>query len=159
MLGLQEQDCGANAQSLILVRAQPEGWCMWGRGWTFAAIGGPSVSEARTTTIAACPQAPQGSPVGVGLTVGWECKSRGMCVQDPCPAQKRIVPDLWTCWHILAVGCVPVSCYFPSVFEGIVRRQTSSGIFSLQKNDQNQRQGQNAVPKGSLIGKYHRKVK
>lgn len=46
VLGLQDQ----NWLPLIVVRAQPPGWWLWGRSWTFAAIPGPSVSEARLTS-------------------------------------------------------------------------------------------------------------
>lgn len=120
-------------QSLFVVKAQPAGWWMWGRGWILAVIAGLSVrGKDGHPSSPACSQAPR---TGCGEN-SWRWRHNqelcvSGCVFSTPFLQARLVPDLWL-WHILAVGCVVLGSYSPTLCKITVKRQIWPGDFSAK---------------------------
>lgn len=140
VLGLREQICGAKT---IIACGEGSASRMIdvGRGWVFAVIPGLSVrGQGDHWCSPVCSQAPQ-TLGSVGIKLNMKVQSGTVCfrvcVRVCLSVQTRLVPDLWP-WLILAVGCVMLASYSPTLYKNTVKTQSDQGISLLRRSEQNQ---------------------
>lgn len=151
-------------QSWFVVKAQPAGWRMWGRGWIFAEyllwyLGCLSGARMTIHPLLPVPQTWWGRGDNSWIwRYNQELCGSGCVFKFAllCRQGLSLILDPGTFW-LWAVWCWALTL-LPYV--GLQwRGKSDQGISLLMRSEQNQRQVQNAANIGSLIEKYHRKVK